>query len=691
MRQIPTRPSRPRRRTAAALAVGALALGGVVALPASPAAAADTGVPNGDVIANLWQWNWASVAKECTDVLDPAGYGAVQVAPPEESLKQANFYWWDVYQPYSYSLDSRFGSAADFKAMVDACHGAGIEVYTDAVINHTAAQTGTGYAGTTIGNKYDTPDYDPADSDDCTKTISNWSDQHEVQHCELLGLPDLDTAESGVRDKIVGFLNKQIDLGVDGFRVDAAKHIETGDMKAIVGALHKTTSGETPYITQEVYPGTPPALGDYYANGDVLDFTYAAAMKSQFGGGDIANLSSFGSSWGLANEQNANTFVTNHDTERNGYTLSYKDGATATLANVFQLARGYGRPSVYAAWNFGQSDEAPPHNGSGFVTATDCANGWTCLDRDTAVAGMVGWHNAAAGSAVANWQSPASNVIGFGRGNAGFVALNNSSGAHTSTYTTGLADGTYPNVIDGGATSVTVSGGKATLTVPAKSAVAFYDKNYVCTVNCGGGSGGSGGSGTVTASFGAYAATASGSDVYVVGSTAALGSWNPANAVKLSSTDYPIWKKDIAVPTSASLEYKYLKKDSAGNVTWESNANRTLKTASSPVQMNNSWNVANADATDVTFSVNATTAYGTNVYVTGSLPSLGSWNPADAIPLSSAAYPSWGRSAIVPKGTAFAYKYLKKDASGNVTWESGANRTYTTGSGAGYTARDTWK
>ncbi|MEV1022073.1 carbohydrate-binding module family 20 domain-containing protein [Streptomyces sp. NPDC050264] len=685
-----TRSPRRKRRTATALAVGALTLGGIVALPAQSASAADTGVKNGDVIANLWSWNWKSVARECTDVLDPAGYGAVQVAPPEESLKQANYFWWDVYQPYSYSLDSRFGSAGDFKSMVDTCHAAGVEVYTDAVINHTAAQTGTGYAGTTISNKYDTPDYDPADSDDCTKTISNWSDQHEVQHCELLGLPDLDTSEPGVRQKIAGFLNKQIDLGVDGFRVDAAKHIETADMNAIVGALHATTAGDAPYITQEIYPGNPPALGDYYNNGDVLDFTYAAAMKSQFGGGDIANLSSFGSSWGLANEANSNTFVTNHDTERNGYTLSYKDGATAVLANVFQLARGYGRPSVYAAWNFSQSDEAPPNSG-GFVSDTNCSSGWSCLDRDTAVSGMIAWHNAVAGGGVANWQSPASNVIGFGRGSGGFVALNNSSSANTHTYTTGLADGTYKNVIDGGTTSVTVSGGRATLAVPAKGAVAFYDGSYVCTVNCGGGEGGSGGGSTVTASFDAYASTNPGSDVYVVGSAAALGSWNTANAVKLSATGYPVWKKDIAVPAASSIEYKYLKKDSSGNVTWESNANRTLTTGTSPATVNNTWNVADANATDVSFTANATTGLGTNVYVAGSIPSLGSWDPDDAIPLSSASYPSWGRSVIVPKGTAFTYKYLKKDASGNVTWESGANRSYTTGSGTGYTASDTWK
>ena len=59
--------------------------------------------------------------------------------------------------------------------------------------------------------------------------------------------------------------------------------------------------------------------------------------------------------------------------------------------------------------------------------------------------------------------------------------------------------------------------------------------------------------------------------------------------------------------------------------------------------------------------------------------------------LSAASYPSWGRTVIVPKSTSFTYKYIKKDASGAVTWESGDNRAYTTGSGTGYSVSDTWK
>lgn len=44
----------------------------------------------GEVSANLFEWNWPSVANECTTVLGPAGYGSVQVAPPQDSVKRTS-------------------------------------------------------------------------------------------------------------------------------------------------------------------------------------------------------------------------------------------------------------------------------------------------------------------------------------------------------------------------------------------------------------------------------------------------------------------------------------------------------------------------------------------------------------------------------------------------------------------------
>src|SRR4051794_22644770 len=150
---------RPRARLTGAAAVagaGALVAAAVTlsvtaaagATPAassgSPAARAASASAARDVVANLFEWNWPSIGAECRTALGPKGYGAVQVAPPEDSIRLAGSHpWWEVYQPVGYDLNSRMGTEAQFAAMVTACHAAGVKVYADVVINHTAGANQT--------------------------------------------------------------------------------------------------------------------------------------------------------------------------------------------------------------------------------------------------------------------------------------------------------------------------------------------------------------------------------------------------------------------------------------------------------------------------------------------------------------------------------------------------------------------
>jgi alpha-amylase len=86
----------------------ALAAGLTMWVATSPESAQGTSnrtdVPG--VTVNLFEWNWDSVGQECTNVLGPAGYGGVQVAPPADSVKRTSLGngsdtilhpWWEVY------------------------------------------------------------------------------------------------------------------------------------------------------------------------------------------------------------------------------------------------------------------------------------------------------------------------------------------------------------------------------------------------------------------------------------------------------------------------------------------------------------------------------------------------------------------------------------------------------------------
>src|SRR5436305_8191953 len=91
-----------------------MAIPGLVLGVAPAAIAQSTPAAQHDVIANLWEWNWPSIGSECTNVLGPAGYGGVQVAPPEDSIALGGHQWYDVYQPADYNLTSRMGNETQF-------------------------------------------------------------------------------------------------------------------------------------------------------------------------------------------------------------------------------------------------------------------------------------------------------------------------------------------------------------------------------------------------------------------------------------------------------------------------------------------------------------------------------------------------------------------------------------------------
>jgi alpha-amylase len=93
----------------------------------------------------------------------------------------------------------------------------------------------------------------------------------------------------------------------------------------------------------------------------------------------------------------------------------------------------------------------------------------------------------------------------------------------------------------------------------------------------------------------------------------------------------------------------------------------------------------------VAFEVNATTVFGENLFVVGNVAALSNWNPAAGLALSSAAYPFWRATLNLPAGTSIEYKYIKRNGSGTVIWESGANRTLTIPSSGTVTLHDVWR
>ncbi|GIE90069.1 carbohydrate-binding module family 20 domain-containing protein [Actinoplanes regularis] len=574
--QQPAMPRRPRRRrrlasvlAAATLTLGVGGFGVVSVMTGLDAEAAPVG--NKDVTAVMFEWSFASVARECTNTLGPLGYGFVQVSPPQEHIQGAQ--WWTSYQPVSYNIAGRLGNRAAFTSMVNTCHAAGVKVIADTVINHMSAVSGTGTGGT-VFTKYNYPGwYSNADFHSCRNPVSDYTNRVNVQECELVNLADLNTGSDYVRGKIAGYINDLASLGVDGFRVDGAKHIAAADLAAIKARLNNPGA----YWKQEVIFGSGEAVQptEYNGNGDVQEFRFARDLKRVFLNENLAYLKNFGTPWGYLPSDKASVFVDNHDTERVGDTLSYKNGSAYTLAQVFTLAYPYGAPDINSGYEFSDTDAGPPNNG----TVNACySDGWKCQHAWPQIGNMVAFRNAVRGTAVTNWWDNGGDQIAFGRGSKGYLAINHESGSLTRTFQTSLPAGTYCDVqhgkpANGGCTGTTYtvnSAGQFTATIGAGDAVALYV-------------GATTASSTTSASFRVNATTSVGQNIFVTGNQAILGNWAPASAVALSPADYPVWTGTVALPPGTRFEYKYLRKNADGSVTWESGANRTATVPSSGV------------------------------------------------------------------------------------------------------------
>src|SRR4029453_1271117 len=147
-------------------------------------------------------------------------------------------------------------------------------------------------------------------------------------------LSDLKTESDYVRGKLNGYLQDLVSLGVDGFRVDAGKHVPVADLQAIYGS-----TGTGRYIYQEIIEGGPGEISptEYTGIGDVTEFRYGDTVGNAFRDGNLSNLHNLASSM-LLGSGDPVAFIDNHDTQRNGRArLTYKSGTNYALAEAFML------------------------------------------------------------------------------------------------------------------------------------------------------------------------------------------------------------------------------------------------------------------------------------------------------------------------------------------------------------------
>ena len=439
------------------------------------------------VIVHPFQWSYDSIAKECTEYLGPAGFDAVQISQPAEHINNTQS-WWAVYQPISFkSFLTMDGNEESLKNMIKTCNEAGVKVFADAVFNQRP-NGGTGMSGAGFGG-FNYPDgFTGSDFHQYNCSISSYKDAWQVRNCALLGMADIATDNDATQDKIASYLKSLLDMGVYGFRIDAAKHMGYNDINAIIGKT-EAKAGKRPPVYMEVIGNSEeaediqPNKYTFIDNSVVTDFTYVDRIKETFGSQNYGGALSFGLT---LSSDDAEVFVNNHDDEylrcsAGTCSMPTQNNADYNLAQSWLAVWPKGKVrQIYSGYSFSQHDPAGP------IGAARCEGGWLCQHRVPFVLNAPRFARATRGTDVST-KGFEDNVLWFNRGSKGFYAMNTSNSAVTKTFTVQMADGTYCDILGTSnpkdnpcGQDVSVSGGHVTLTIPAKSAMAICTDETWC-------------------------------------------------------------------------------------------------------------------------------------------------------------------------------------------------------------------
>ena len=265
-----------------------------------------------------------------------------------------------------YSIDPDFGTMEDLCALIEACHARGMYVILDLVLNHTSSQNAwfknfinAHVLHNTQNIYYDF--YTWLDADEPTPAGRTFKVNETAgikYECNFdSGMPELNYDNPLVREKMLDVAKYYIDLGIDGFRFDAAKYIYYGDTEKNV-EFWQWYIGELKQLNPDIYTVAEvwdsdgitdrytPALNCFNFTASQSDGILAIAAK----GGNVNKLTSYVESYILRvkslNSDAMNLmFLSNHDMDRAAGYLTPSSGNAYTAASLYILSPG--SPFIY--------------------------------------------------------------------------------------------------------------------------------------------------------------------------------------------------------------------------------------------------------------------------------------------------------------------------------------------------------
>lgn len=434
------------------------------------------------VILHAFNWSFDTI-KENLPAIAAAGYSTVQTSPVQQpkdygTSNDVSGQWWKLYQPVSMSIAEKswLGTKAELTELCEEADKYGIKIICDIVSNHMGNEVEEDPSSLSEQVNIYQPDFYANKSTyfhSYTGDASDSSVQSVVQG-HLSACPDLNTGNTNVQNAVIDLLKECIDCGVDGFRFDAAKHIETPsdgayasnywpNITSAAESYYKQKTGGNLFIYGEILNtcGAGRSYSDYTDYISVTDNRTGDAVLAAVSRGNASTAANASYKSGMS-ASSAVLWAESHDTYMG-------ESGSAGFANT----SGISDEDVIKAWAIVGSRKdatalyfARPGSALMGEAATDTSY------KSTAVSEINKFHNLFVGQSEKLGSSDG--VAYVARGTSGIV-LSNCSGTTKSVSIsgTGLANGSYIDTITGN--KFTVSGGVLTGSIGSTGVAVVYN------------------------------------------------------------------------------------------------------------------------------------------------------------------------------------------------------------------------
>ena len=262
-----------------------------------------------------------------------------------------------------YRVDPQFGTEEDLKELIALCHQRGVQIILDLVVNHTSRQNDW-FQYFLQAHKNNDPEneyydyYTYTDTPVHGRAFSKISGTDHYYECNFSGdMPELNYDNPTVKEKMVEVAKYYLDLGVDGFRFDAAKYIYYGEEDRNA-EFWKWYMGQLRAIKPDIYTvaevwDSDSVTTPYFASTNCFNFSMSqpsGKIAETASGGNVNNFMKYvGTYLSTIKAQKSDamlcSFIANHDMDRAAGYLPTFNGRAKVAANLNILLPG--SPFIY--------------------------------------------------------------------------------------------------------------------------------------------------------------------------------------------------------------------------------------------------------------------------------------------------------------------------------------------------------